>query len=259
MLTTYFLGGLIDYKNCKTRVDATKSSGDKLPDGVEYIISVDAELKKSPKEVKKAFSAKGYPRCKVNDLGCIVWFSKNTSEEKFKLPEMKNELIDSTTIVGFKQPMFDFLNQSMSKSPGRVRIESSASIKFKDEPLNLKDRIYPSLSISRLLKFSKVSKIQFRNQILIDTKDSGDKSIIDAMSSVSEFRQLITNSRPFIKSIRGLKIITKDATVTIKIHHGFHLDWFPQFNETPNDDIPPLMFDCLSEIIETVSSMDRHK
>lgn len=256
MLTTYFLGGLIDFKKCQTRIDASKSDGEKLPDGINYIISVDADLIKSPKDVKKAFSSKGYPKCKVNDSGTIIWIAKDTTEHKFQFQEIEQNLTNSTTIVGFKQPLYNFLNQSMSKSPGRARIESSSTIIFKEEPLDSKDRIYPSLSISKLLKHSKIGKIQFRNQTLIDTNNCGDKTMIDVMSGVSEFRQLISNARPFIKSINGFKVITKDTTISVKIHGGFKMEWFPEYDEKPEQDIVPLMFDCLSEIIDKFSSLD---
>ena len=248
MLTTYFLGGAIKIQNCKTRFEGTKTKGSQLPKDIDYIISIDTQLRATPEEVKKALSLKGYPKCRVDSSGTIVFYSKTSKPcTKFKCPDLSQVEKDSTSLMGMKKDLDSYLKQKMTDSPGLVRIETTEPIEFKEAAISSKDRIYPSISLAKALKYSKLGKLQFKGKQVLDANNCTSKSIIDVLGEVQEFRQLIEQMKPLVKTCIGWKFITNDATVTFKSNPGIKLDIFPKYGESIVP-LVPLIFDCLTEL-----------
>jgi hypothetical protein len=252
MLTTYFLGGVLKWQNCGTKIEAVRSIDAELPKGVEYVISMDTELKVSPEEARKHFTEKGWPKCKVSDSGTIMWYSKTSKPcKKFTCPDLSSIKKNSTAIVGVKQSFEKFLKHGLNKSPGSVRIESTEPIEFEDAEISTsgKDRIYPSLAISKLLKRTKAGEVKFRGNLIVDTDKPTNKSLMDLLGQIPEFRQTICNIYPLIKSMKSWTVSTKDATVTCTVKPALQLDWFPTYSEKPMEETVSLVLGCITDIV----------
>ncbi len=107
--------------NCENLVESLKC--------VKHNLSVQIDNVCEDHSIKKAFSKKGYPKCKVTQDGTIVWFSrKDKPVTQFKLPKINPIKQTHTTMVGFKQSWKHLLETPIVYTS----LESSELIKLTD-------------------------------------------------------------------------------------------------------------------------------
>ena len=250
MLITYFLGGTIDMKKCKFRIENTISEFSELPDNVEFIISMKTKLKANADTVKQALTEEGYPKCKVKPDGTIMWYSKKKSPSlKFRLPEF-TDVEKTTSIVGFAKEFPQILSHPFDKAVGKVRIESSHEIDFEEPSIDGKNRIFPSVSFKKMLKVSKINQVEFKGETVLDFKNKNYKNIFDVINNITPVKELLVSLKPLISNLYSLKVITPQFSISINYHPGIDLTIFPKYLVRKDIKIVPLLFDNITELIE---------
>lgn len=253
MLTTYFLGGLINLDKCGFVVSNTVSEFSELPNNTEFLISLQTKLKAEPTVVKKALTTKGYPKCKVKPNGVIMWYSKKSAPcKKFRLPQF-TDLKKSSSIVGFHKNLKDLLNHPLNKTIGKVRIETTKEIEFNDSAIDSKSRLYPSVSVKKMFKLKKIDTIEYKKETILDFKNKNYKNIFELVENIIPLKELSMVLKPLITSIDSLKIITPELSISINFKPGIKFSILPNYQVRANIEISPLIFDNLSELVDLTS------